>query len=126
MTTAKLDQITNVDLSYYETGTVTRHILNAAASGLTEPVSFDDFKDQVIKTAADQDVKINDMAVEFMLDHDVKDPVMETVLITLDLMEQDQIIDVERICYDGWPPTAEIVSIKLSPDGKRLTDALFG
>ena len=115
-----------VDLSYYAPKTVTRHILKAAASGLTEPVSFEAFKDHVIKTAADWNVAIDNMAVEFMLDHDVKDPVMETVLITLDLMEQDQIIDVERICYDGWPPTAEIVSIKLSQAGKQLTDTIFG
>ena len=124
MLNQKIDH--SVDLDYYAPNTVTHHILKAAASGLAKPMSFDEFKDHVVKTAADQDVAIDDMAVEFMLDHDVKDHVMETVLITLDLMEQNQIVDVERICYDGWPPTAEIVSIKLSPEGKRLTDALFG
>ena len=124
MLNQKIDQ--NVDLDYYAPNTVTHHILKAAASGLAEPMSFDEFNDHVIKTATDWDVAIDDMAVEFMLDHDVKDPVMETVLITLDLMEQDHLVDVEKICYDGWPPTAEIVSIQLSNDGKQLTNTLFG
>ena len=124
MLNQKIDQ--NADLDYYAPNTVTRHILKAAASGLAEPMSFEAFLDHVIKTAANEDVDLDNMAAEYVSDlEDVKDPVMETVLITLDLMEQHGIVDVELRCFDTAPPTAEIVSIKLSNDGKLLTDVLF-